>query len=58
MVVRLAGTTDRPDSSTWHITWSLRPGRRAKESNDVIAALGWTPFGQPVPVRLAPDRWP
>ena len=58
MVVRLGGTTDRPDGSTWHITWSLRPGRRAKESNDVIAAFGWTAFQEPVPVRLTPARWP
>ena len=58
MVVRLRGTTDRPDGSTWHITWSLRPGRRAHESNEVIAALGWTDFLQPVPVRLTPARWP
>ena len=58
MVVRLGGTTDRPDGSTWHITWSLRPGRRAKESNDVIAASGWTAFQKPVPVRLTPARWP
>ena len=58
MVVRLGGTTDRPDGSTWHITWSLRPGRGAKESNDVIAALGWTDFQQPVRVRLTPARWP
>lgn len=58
MVVRLGGTTDRPDGSTWHVTWSLRPGRRAKESNDVIAARGWSPFEQPVPVALIPARWP
>ena len=58
MVVRLGGTTDRPDGSTWHITWSLRPGRRAKESNDVIAAYGWTDLQQPVRVRLTPARWP
>ena len=58
MVVRLTGTTGRPDGSTWHITWSLRPGRRAKESSDVIAAFGWTPFEDPVPLRLTPARWP
>jgi hypothetical protein len=58
MVVRLDGTTDRPDGSTWHITWSLRPGREAKESNAVIAATGWVPFEAPVPVTLIPARWP
>lgn len=54
MVVRIGGTTDRPDGSTYHITWSLGPGRRAKESNDVIAAQGWKPLAEPVPVRLEP----
>src|SRR4051812_16077974 len=43
MVVRMGGTTDRPDGSTYHITWSLGPGRRAKENNDVIPPLGWAP---------------
>src|SRR5437763_10333489 len=58
MVVRLDGTTDRPDGSTWHITWSLAEGRRAQESNDVIAARGWTAFDLPMPIILAPARWP
>ena len=57
MVVRIAGTTDRPDGSTYHITWSLAEGRQAKESNDVIAALGWTPFDLPTPVALTPARF-
>ena len=43
LVVRIDGTTDRPDGSTWHITWSLADGRAAKESNDVLAARGWAP---------------
>jgi hypothetical protein len=58
MVVRLGGTTDRPDGSTYHITWSLAEGRRAKESNDVIAREGWRDFDLPMPVRLIPARWP
>ncbi len=58
LVVRLAGTTARPDGSTWHITWSLAEGRRARESNDVIATHGWTPFALPLPLILAPARWP
>lgn len=58
LVVRLDGTTDRPDGSTWHITWSLGEGRRAKESNDVIAARGWAPFETAVPVTLIPASWP
>jgi hypothetical protein len=58
MVVRMDGSTDRPDGSTWHITWSLADGRQAKESNDVIAARGWDGFDEVVPVRLIPARWP
>jgi len=54
MVVRIGGTTDRPDGSTYHITWSLGPGRRAKESNDVIAAFGWKDLPEPVAVKLEP----
>jgi hypothetical protein len=58
MVVRIAGTSDRPDGSIYHITWSLEDGRRAKESNDVIAAQGWVELEEPVPVTLRPARWP
>lgn len=54
MVVRISGTTDRPDGSTYHVTWSLGPGRRAKESNDVIRDGGWIPFPDPVPLKLKP----
>ena len=57
MVVSIGGTTDRPDGSTYHITWSLAEGRKAVESNDVIAAKGWTPIDLPMPVRLSPSRW-
>jgi uncharacterized protein YjbJ (UPF0337 family) len=54
MVVAIDGSTERPDGGTYHITWSLGPGRRAKESNEVIARHGWTPLRQPVPVELQP----
>lgn len=57
MVVRIGGTTDRPDGSTYHITWSLEPGRKAKESNDVIAARGWTAIEPAVPVKLEPRAY-
>jgi hypothetical protein len=57
MVVSIAGTTDRPDGSTYHITWSLEKGRRAKESNDVIRQFGWQPIELPVPVMLQPAKF-
>ena len=57
MVVTVDGTTDSPDGSTYHITWSLSPGRKARESNDVIRARGWSPVDPPVPVKLEPARF-
>jgi len=57
MVVALDGSTDRPDGSTFHITWSLGEGRRARESNDVIRDHGWTRFDEPVPVTVTPARF-
>ena len=57
LVVELDGTTDRPDGSTYHITWSLGPGRRARESNDLLRDQGWQPIGAPIPVELEPARF-
>jgi len=56
-VVELDGTTDRPDGSTYHITWSLGPGREAVESNDVLGDKGWTPIDRPIPIELRPARF-
>jgi hypothetical protein len=58
MVVAIGGTFDRPDGSVYHITWSLEPGREARESNDVLASREWEAFDLPMPVRLEPGRWP
>jgi hypothetical protein len=57
MVVAVDGSSDRPDGSTFHITWSLGPGRRAKESNDVIRDHGWTTLDDSVPVTIMPARF-
>jgi hypothetical protein len=54
LVVSIGGTTDRPDGSTYHMTWSLGPGRRAVESNAVLAELGWSPLAEDVDIRLTP----
>jgi hypothetical protein len=53
LVVKIGGTTHRPDGSTYHITWSLGTGRKAVESNDVIRDRGWQALG-PFAVTLAP----
>ena len=57
MVVRVAGTTERPDGGTYHITWSLEDGRQARESNDVIAEQGWVDLDEAVPIGLQASRW-
>ena len=57
LVVEIDGTTDRPDGSTYHITWSLGPGRRARESNDVLRDQGWDFLEAPIPVELEPARF-
>jgi hypothetical protein len=57
LVVELDGTTDRPDGSTYHITWSLGPGRRAIESNAVLRDRGWENISRPIPIDLQPARF-
>ena len=57
LVVELDGTTDRPDGSTYHITWSLGPERRARESNDLLRDTGWRPIDAPIAVDLKPARF-
>ncbi len=58
LVIAIDGSTDRPDGSTWHVTWSLAPGREARESNQVIAERGWAPLELPMTVQLEPKSWP
>jgi hypothetical protein len=58
LVVAVDGTTERPGGGTYHITWSLGPGRRAKESNDALAAKPWQPLPEPIPLDLVPASWP
>jgi len=58
LVVSIDGTSDRPDGSTYHVTWSLGPGRQARESNDVLATYRWEPVGERIPLALTPARWP
>ncbi len=57
LVVELDGTTDRPDGSTYHISWSLGPGRHARESNDVLRNRGWAPLDAAMPINLEPARF-
>jgi hypothetical protein len=57
LVVALDGTTDRPDGSTYHVTWSLGSGRKARESNDVLRDQGWDYLEAPIAVELEPARF-
>jgi hypothetical protein len=58
LVVAIGGTTDRPDGSTYHSTWSIdrAAGRHAIESNDVIRERGWRAVEPAIPIRLMPTR--
>ena len=60
LVVAIRGTTDRPDGSTYHITWSLdrAAGRRAVESNDVLRERRFARLDTPIPIRLIPSELP
>jgi hypothetical protein len=59
MVVTIDQTTDRPDGSTFHITWSLdkSKGRKARESNDLLKERGWEMFDERIPIKLEPARF-
>ncbi|HXH53001.1 MAG TPA: hypothetical protein VNH53_06190 [Sphingomicrobium sp.] len=57
LVVELDGTVDRPDGSIYHITWSLGPGRKARESNDVLRDRGWQPIDAPLTITVEPARF-
>ncbi len=54
LVVSIGGTVDRPDGSTYHITWSIDRGRgrHPVDSNAVLKQLGWRAIDEPIPVRL------
>jgi hypothetical protein len=60
LVVTINGTTDRPDGSTFHITWSLdkSKGREARESNDLLKENGWSRLETNIPIDIEPSRWP
>ena len=58
LVVELDGTTDRPDGSTYHITWSLgrRPQARARATTCSATKAG-SSVEAPLPVELEPARF-
>ena len=56
VIVRIAGTTERPAGGRYHITWSIDREKGAKpvDSNRVIAERGVTPFVFATRVKLHP----
>ena len=57
LVVAIDGTSDRPDGSTYHISWSLGAGRKARESNDLLRDRGWQYLDRPIPIRIEPAKF-
>lgn len=57
LVVEVAGSRDRPTGGTFHITWSLGNGRKARESNDVIAERGYAAIEDDTRITLVPRAW-
>jgi hypothetical protein len=57
LVVAIDGDTARPDGSTFHITWSLAEGRRARESNTLLKERGWDDLDPPVAITIEPARF-
>lgn len=59
MVVEVDGTSDRPDGSIFHITWSLdkSKGRQPRESNDLLKGGDWKRFSEPVTIRVEPAKF-
>jgi hypothetical protein len=58
MVVAISGSARRPDGGIYHVTWSLAPDRRAKESNDVIGMHGWAELPDAITIKLIPQLFP
>ncbi len=59
LVVSIDGTTDRPDGSAYHITWSLDEarGRHPVDSNAVIKHHGWRALDRPITISLTAAKW-
>jgi len=54
VVVRIGGTSKRPDGKTYHITWSLTGKRRPVESNYVIQKYGWKDLPDYIVIKIEP----
>ncbi len=58
LVVEINGSTVRPDSGAFHITWSLTPGTfKPADSNALLKESKWNTI-QPVSIELTPEFVP
>lgn len=53
-LVRVDGNTRRPRGGLFHLTYSLAPGRTAKESKTLIRSATVTPLPAPIRVAVTP----
>lgn len=55
LIVRIGGTTDRPNGGTYHVTWSIdrQAGAKPVHSNALIET-GWDKIVSEIPIRLVP----
>lgn len=56
IVVAIDGTTERPDGSVYHITWSLDPagGKQPKDSNSLLLRDGWSVLESAIDIKVTP----
>lgn len=57
LVLEIDGTSARPGGGDYHVTWSLAPGRKPVESNQVIREFGVQPL-DPIRIPLEPKFFP
>jgi hypothetical protein len=59
LIVRINGTTTRPDGKTFHITWSIDRANGAKpyHSNEVIRTGTRADLDEPIAIRIIPARF-
>lgn len=57
LLLRIDGETIRPDGAIFHITWSLGPGRRPKDSHEAIRTTTPLLSETPIEVNLIPSRF-
>jgi hypothetical protein len=54
LVVKINGTSVRPDGGTYHITWSLSANRKPVESNNLLKDKGYTVLVNPIDIQVVP----